>query len=129
MSETMMALGEFRFALNTATYEKLTHAQAFRWPAQERVGVRPARQFVGQGDETLEFSGVVYPAFRGGLAQVEQMREQAARGQPLLLVDGLGKVWGLWVVLEIREDATVFLPNGVARKQSFQLRLSHYGND
>lgn len=129
MSETMMALGSYRFALNTAAYDTLKRSQSYRWQAQERLLRRPAQQFIGLGEETIELSGVIYPHFAGGLKQLDAMRKQAGRGEPLLLVDGLGFVWGQWVINQIDEEQSVFLSNGVPLKTTFSLRLSHYGAD
>lgn len=129
MSETMMALGEYRFSIDSAAYQELKHNQAFRWQAQERLLRRPAMQFVGVGEESIELSGVIYPHFRGGLKQLDAMRTEASKGQPLLLVDGLGFIWGQWVITQIDESQSFFQANGQPLKQSFQLRLVNYGAD
>lgn len=125
----MMALGAYRFSIESAAYQELKHSHAFRWQAQERLLRRPAMQFIGAGEESIELSGVIYPHFRGGLTQLNAMRQEASKGQPLLLVDGLGFVWGQWVIVQIDEDQSFFLANGQPLKQSFQLRLVNYGSD
>ena len=51
MRETMMALGSYRFSIDSAAYQELKHSQAYRWQAQERLQRRPAMQFVGAGEE------------------------------------------------------------------------------
>ena len=129
MSETMMALGSYRFSSDSAAYQELKHSQAYRWQAQERLQRRPAMQFVGAGEESIELSGVIYPHFKGGLEQLDTMRTEANKGQPLLLVDGLGFVWGQWVITQIDEGQSFFQGNGQPLKQSFQLKLVNYGAD
>jgi phage protein U len=129
MSETMMALGAFRFSLDTAAYQDFKRSQTYRWQSQERLLRRPALQFIGLGEETIELNGLIYPHFRGSLTQVETMRIVASKGSPLVLVDGLGFVWGQWVIKQISEGQTVFQPNGQPLKQTFQLSLSRYGDD
>ena len=129
MSETMMALGNYRFSIDSAAYQELKHSQAYRWQAQERLQRRPAMQFVGAGEESIELSGLVYPHFRGGLKQIDAMRIEASKGQPLLLVDGLGFVWGQWVITQIDEGQSFFQGNGQPLKQRFQLKLVNYGAD
>jgi phage protein U len=47
----------------------------------------------------------------------------------LLLVDGLGFVWGQWVITQIDEGQSFFQGNGQPLKQSFQLKLVNYGAD
>lgn len=129
MSETMMALGSYRFSIDSAAYQELKHSQAYRWQAQERLQRRPAMQFLGAGEESIELSGVIYPHFKGGLEQLDTMRAEANKGQPLLLVDGLGFVWGQWVITQIDEGQSFIQGNGQPLKQSFQLKLVNYGAD
>ena len=45
----------------------------------------------------------------------------------MILADGLGFVWGRYVVLSLQEGRSLFLPDGRPRKQTFTLQLSHYG--
>ena len=130
MTKVMMKLGRFSFSVSTAAYQQLSRTISYRWPAIERVGKRPARQFVGIGNESIELSGDVYPLLRGaGVGQINAMREMAGAGEPLMLVDGMGNIWGKWCIEEIQETQGVFLPGGIPRKQSFTLRLGHYGED
>ena len=93
MPEIMMALGDFRYALDTAAYDQLRRTDAYRWQGQDRLGRRPAQQFTGHGASTVELDGTIYPAFRGGLGQITAMREAADAGTPLEMVDGTGRVW------------------------------------
>ena len=142
MIEIMMALGPFRFSVNTAAYQSLRRAAQYRWPAQERIGRPPARQFVGVGSETITLEGAIYPysgepfldqvineRVGSGPAQLDQLRELAALGEPLLLTDGRGKVWGKWCVESVDETQTVFFANGAPRKIEFNLSISSYGED
>jgi phage tail protein len=129
MSETMMALGSFRFSIETAAYQELKHSQSYRWESQERLLRKPALQFVGVGVETIELTGLIYPHYRGGLKQVDTLREAASNGEPLLLIDGLGFVWGHWAITQIDEGQSFFQANGLPLKQTFQLKLSRYGED
>lgn len=125
----MMALGGFRFALDTAAYQQFSRSQVYRWPSQERLREVPALQFVGPGTEAIELNGIIYPHFRGGLNQIEKLREIAGNGEPLLLTDGLGFVLGQWAVTQIREGQSFFHANGQPMKQSFQITLVRYGGE
>ena len=129
MSETMMALGLYRFSLSSAAYQELRRSNAYRWQTQERLQRLPAQQFVGLGSETLDLKGIIYPHYQGGTKQLDVMRAQAGQGVPLLLVDGLGFIWGQWIILQVDETQTVMLTNGQPRKLEFQLRLARYGGE
>lgn len=123
-SQTLIALGEFRFAMSTAAYQALERESSWRWEANEVAGARPWQQFLGPGDDTIRLSGVVYPHFAGaGLGQIDAMRAEADKGVPLRMVDGTGRVWGRWVILSVRERQTVFWSNGAPRCQEFEVSL------
>lgn len=125
----MMALGSYRFSINTAAFQDLERNSSWRWPSIDRVGQRPALQYVGPGDDTITMRGTIFPHFRSGLGQLSAMRAEAAKGEPLLLIDGTGRNWGKYVITEIREGQKVFFSNGMARSQDFDLTLQMYGED
>ena len=125
----LLALGDFRFSVATAAYDELSRTAEYRWRRQDRIGRVPARQWLGPGDDTIELRGTILTAYRGGLGQVEAMKAEAVRGEPLRLVGGTGTVFGLWVVLRIRETGSVFLAGGAPRKVDFELSLAYYGED
>ena len=129
-SYVMMALGSYRFSLSTAAYTDLERANEWRWPSIDRIGVAPARQYGGPGEETVSMRGAIYPHFiaqRRGLEQVSRMRAEASKGEPLLMVDGTGRVWGEFVITSLRETQTVFFSDGAPRKIEFDMTLAAYG--
>lgn len=126
-SFVMMALGSFRFSLSTAAYQELTRTNSWRWPTVDRIGARPSSQFVGPGDDSVSMNGRIYPHFKGGLGQIDAMRAVADKGEPQMLVDGAGRVWGKYVITEIRETQGTFFSNGAPRCQDFDLSLQAYG--
>lgn len=126
-SYVMLALGDYRFGLSTAAYQTLERTSQWRWPTQDRIGTAPASQFVGPGGETVSLSGMIYPHYKGGLGQLDAMRAEAGKGEPLMLVDGTGKVWGKYVITEIREGQRTLFSNGAPRCQEFDVTLQSYG--
>lgn len=122
-----MAMGEYRFAVSAAAYEELAHTASWRWPAQERIGAPPARQYLGPGEEEISLRGTIYPAHRGGLGQIDAMRAEAGRGRPLMLIDGDGRVWGKWCITRLEQTQRLFYAAGRPRKVEFRLTLVHYG--
>ncbi|RJF82341.1 phage tail protein [Azospirillum cavernae] len=124
-----MGLGDFRFEIGTAAYQKLQRTQGFRWEKQDRIGRAPALQFTGPDLIAVELEGTIYTAFKGGLGQVLKMRELAAKGEPQDLVDGTGKVWGPYVILDVAETQSVFLADGRPRRIDFTVKLQEYGQD
>nr|VFK12746.1 MAG: hypothetical protein BECKLFY1418C_GA0070996_100167 [Candidatus Kentron sp. LFY] len=125
----MMALGDYRFSVNEAAYQTLVHSSEYRWKSQERVGRLPAQQYVGPGTETVSLEGVIYPHYAGGIGQLDAMRLEANKGEPLMLVDGRGNVWQKWVITSIEETQSILFEDGTPRKVEFSLQLSRYGED
>ncbi len=129
MADIMMALGDFRFSVNTAAYESLRRSTEYRWAEQQRIAHRPSQQFVGIGTEEIEVLGVIYPHYKGGLRQVDAMREQAAAGKPLSLVTGTGQNLGQWAIVAVDEDQSIFATKGAPLRIEFSLVLRNYGPD
>lgn len=125
----MLGLGEFRFEVSTLAYQKFSLNLSWRWLEQARIHRDPALQFVGRNVGEIELDGVIYPSFKGGLGQIEAMRSLADAGKPLQLIDGLGRIWGAWVITEIGDTRTVFADDGQARRIEFRIKLKAYGED
>ena len=119
----MMTLGTFVFSLPTLAYQQLQRSNEWRHPASERVGARPAHQYVGPGEETIELSGTVAKELTVGEPSLNTLRDLAEDGQPLPLVDGRGYVYGAFVIKGIRETQGLFFPDGAARALEFSLSL------
>jgi phage protein U len=129
MTEVMMKLSEYSFSVEAAAYQALRRVHEYRWAAQARFGRKDALQNTGPGSERIELNGIIYPHFKGGLGQINAMRSEADKGEPLILVDGTMKVWGKYVITRIEETQTVLNERGQPRKQTFRLELSAYGDD
>tara|TARA_R110002167_G_scaffold98718_12_gene259439 strand:+ start:467 stop:895 length:429 start_codon:yes stop_codon:yes gene_type:complete len=125
----MMSLGLFVWSLNTLSYQDLQRQSAWRHPSQSRVGQRPARQFVGPGDDSITLSGWLAPELSGERVSLALLRAMADAGEPYVLVAGTGKVYGLWVIESLSEDHSLFYPNGQARRIEFSLSLARVDDD
>ncbi len=54
----------------------------------EDIAREPALQYLGPDNQEVSIKGTIYPRFRGGLHQIEQIRHRAANGTPMMMVDG-----------------------------------------
>jgi hypothetical protein len=129
MTDVLMMLGDFAFHLRTAPYEELKRLSTYRWAAQDRIGRKPAQQFLGPGAGEITLTGTILPHFNGGFDQLDTIRAAAAQGKPQLMVDGRGNVWGDWVVTQVEETATELYSDGAPRVQEFTITLVEYGAD
>lgn len=125
----MLALGPYRFSLNTSAYQSLKRSSEYRWPSIERIGKEPLLQAIGAGCDRIDLDGVIYPHFRAGLGQINAMRDSAQRQEPLMLINGQGNVLGRFVITQIEESQNTFLADGAPRKIEFRLSLERYGEE
>ena len=125
----MLALGPYRFSLNTSAYQSLKRSSEYRWPSIERIGKEPLLQAIGPGCDRIDLDGVIYPHFRGGLGQINAMRDSAQRQEPLMLINGQGNVLGRFVITQIEESQNTFLADGTPRKIEFRMSLERYGEE
>ncbi len=129
MSETLMQLGAFQFSVDYVSYQSLKRSQSYRWSSQARISRRPAQQFVGVGEEKVDFTGTIYPRSAREIDAMTTLRGLAEQGTPQQLTDGAGLIWGQWVILSLDETQTIFIGNGWPKKITFQIHLKRYGED
>lgn len=118
-----MALGLFVFSLATADYQELQRQTSWRHGSTSRIGVRPAHQFLGPGDDSITLPGVIYPGQIGDIQSLDKLRYMGDSGKSYALVDGMGTLWGTWVIDSLSETRTLFFSDGMPRKIEFSLAL------
>ncbi|MBD8597060.1 phage tail protein [Pseudomonas sp. CFBP 8772] len=119
----MMALGMFIFSLETLVYQELQRQTEWRHGSTSRIGTNPARQFLGRGDDSITLPGVLLPALAGTPLSVDTLRYMADTGKAYPLVEGTGRILGIWVIESINETRTLFFQDGAARRIEFTIAL------
>lgn len=119
----MLALGMFVFSLHTVAYQEFQRQTDWRHPTSARVGARPARQFVGPGDDAITLPGVLLPELAGTVLGLDVLRQMADTGKAWPMVEGSGRLYGLWVIESLSETRTLFFPDGSPRRIEFSLSL------
>lgn len=119
----------YYFNVDTAAFDELRRQTGFRWAGQERLTRDIAQQAVGQGEDKLTIKGVIFPAFKGGIGQLDTLRGIGRKLGPVSLVTGFGAVLGTWCLTNVEEEQSALLAGGIPRKQSFSLEFVKYGND
>jgi phage protein U len=127
MADVLMTLGPITFSVQEGAFHALKRKLEIRVGKSERAGVQTARQILGS-DETIQIEGVVYPTFSGGVARVQSFRDLALTLEEQMLTDGIGNVWGRYVIENVEEDATEFTAYGVPLKQAFRIELGAAGD-
>ncbi|WP_330926821.1 phage tail protein [Candidatus Sororendozoicomonas aggregata] len=125
----MLALGAYRFSINTAAHQRLQRTSQYRWQAQQRIGQKAVNQYLGPGNDRITLEGEILPHFKGGLRQVDAMRTEAGKGEAQILSDSAGTVWGKWCILTIEDTWSDLGPDGTPRRITFRLTLQEDGDD
>lgn len=119
----MMTYGTFVFSLSTAAYEQLQRQMTWRHASSDRLGARPARQYVGPGDDTITLQGTIAAELVGDLQVLDALRELGDQGKPQALVEGSGRVYGAYLLVSLSETRKEFFPDGTPRLIEFQMQL------
>ncbi|OBU84557.1 oxidoreductase [Chromobacterium subtsugae] len=119
----MMALGLFVFMMDTLPYQDFKQKYAWRWPANGRVGRRPAYQFLGADEETISLSGRLLPELTGGDTSLALLKLMADQGKAWPLIEGTGAIYGFYVVESLDITRQDFFSDGKARALDFTLAL------
>lgn len=139
MALVLMQLGDTQFSVPGLSFNRLQRRYEYRWEPQWRIGSRPAQQFLGPGEESVDIRGTIYPAHpysgggpQGGWRELNDLRAFSETGEPQPLgglVAGFAQYLGLWCVRMIRDEQEYWLPNGYPRKLEFSIDLVNYGAD
>ena len=124
-TETLMALGPYRYSIATAALTEQHRIFEYRWADINVVNSKPRSHFIGPGLIQWQQMGSIYPFYRGGFDQVDQIAAEAQKGSPLRLVDGLGYDWGLFTIRKISDQQNVRF-KGKPTKITFKVELIEY---
>jgi len=119
----LMSLGEFVFELSTLAFNQLQRQNDWRHASAEPVGAAPEYQPLGPGAETFQMSGTLYREF-GNREGLDTLREMADTGEAFAMVDGTGKVYGMYVINTISETGSYLDLDGVPKKIEFSMRIT-----
>ncbi|TBU78175.1 phage tail protein [Phytopseudomonas daroniae] len=119
----MMSLGMFVFSLHTLAYQEFQRQTNWRHGSTSRIGTNPARQYLGRGDDTITLPGTLLPELAGTPISLDVIRQMADTGKAWPLVEGTGRIYGLWVIESVSETKSYFFSNGAARRIEFSLVL------
>ena len=120
----MMCFGTYVFSLSTAAYDQLQRQMQWRHSSSERLHARPARQYVGPGDETISLQGLIAAELTGDIQTLDVLRTLADEGRPQSLVEGTGLVYGAYVIDSLSETRKELFSDGTPRLIEFQLQLT-----
>lgn len=119
----MMILGMFPFSLPTLAYQDFQRQTEWRHGSTSRIGTNPARQYLGRGDDSITLTGVLLPGLTGSALTLDALRAMADTGKAWPLIEGTGKIYGLWIIESLGDSRSLFFRDGAARRIEFTLVL------
>ncbi|WP_207003911.1 phage tail protein [Trinickia mobilis] len=119
----MMSLDQFVFSLATVPYQELQRQRNWKHRTSSRVGARDASQFTGAGEDTITLNGMIAPEAIGSIASLDELAKMGDAGDAYVLVDGIGNVYGAFVIESLNETASYHTKEGIPRKIEFNLAL------
>lgn len=125
----MLSLGGYKFSIKTSEYQELQQKHSWRWTSRNKKEGIEALHFEGPNATEVTLNGTIYVEQGSDLNQLANMKAEGDAGIPLTLVSGSqsqGKLLGKWVMLELSETQTYFLPDGTPTKFTFSMRLQQY---
>lgn len=84
---------------------------------------------IGAGDDRIVLSGVLYPEITGGEVSLSLLTSQAYTGRPWPLIDGVGQIYGMYVLTGTNTTRSEFDRYGKAKKIEFSLTLERCDED
>ena len=125
----MMAFGLFVFELRTLPYQQLQLSRNWRHVKNDRVGKSARWQYVGAGENQLTLGGLLYPEITGGNLSLGTVSTMAYTGLAWPLIDGIGSIYGMYVITGLQETHQEFDRYGKAKKVEFTLSLQRVDED
>ncbi|MNJ34256.1 Phage P2 GpU [compost metagenome] len=119
----MLSLGMFVFSLHTLAYQEMQRQTEWRHAVNNRIGAQPARQFLGRSEDEITLPGVLLPELAGSMVSLDALRQMADTGKAWPMVEGTGRLCGLWVIESLSETRTLFFQDGAPRRIEFNLKL------
>ncbi|HBS6108889.1 TPA: phage tail protein [Klebsiella pneumoniae] len=125
----MMVFGLFVFELRTLPYQQLQLSRNWRHVKNDRVGRSAKWQYVGAGENQLTLGGLLYPEITGGNLSLGAISTMAYTGLAWPLIDGVGSIYGMYVITGLQETHQEFDRYGKAKKIEFTLSLQRVDED
>jgi uncharacterized protein len=123
-----MSLGLFMFSLPTIVFQDLKHKRDVRYAANERIGNPDAWQFIGPGRESISLSGNTAHGINRPSLSYALLNRMMQAGKAYPLIDGLGNVYGQYIILSIDTGKGNFRKFGQPIKTDFTIELQRVDN-
>lgn len=125
----MMCLGFFVFSLKGIPFQEMARESAWRHVGNDPIGLRAKLQSLGPGEDTITLSGELRPEITGGSITLAALRIMGDTGKSFVLLDGSGRIYGMFKITNLSESQKEFFSNGQPKAISFSLSLKRTEDD
>ena len=125
----MMIYGMFVFQLSTLPHQQIQQSRNWRHVKNERINRSASWQYIGAGDDTITLSGLLYPEITGGEVSLTALTSQAYVERPWPLIDGVGQIYGMYVITGLNTTRSELDRYGRARKIEFTVTFERVDED
>ncbi|HBV7599011.1 TPA: phage tail protein [Escherichia coli] len=125
----MMIYGMFVFQLSTLPHQQIQQSRNWRHVKNERINRSASWQYIGAGDDTITLSGLLYPEITGGEVSLTALTSQAYVGRPWPLIDGVGQIYGMYIITGLNTTRSELDRYGRARKIEFTVTFERVDED
>lgn len=121
----MMAIGTYILSVYQDTdFEKLQRVSDGGFSKLDRAGQAPASQQTGQALETMQIDGQILGG--GASHSLDRLRALQKTGKPQQVIDGNGRLLGLWKINRITEMRSRLIDDGTALKTGYSVSLEEF---
>jgi phage protein U len=118
----IFSLGGFKFQ-NAVIPKDVVKATDYKITESERIGNYTALFATVKPKQEITINCITLPNHGAGNKALEPLYTLAAKQQPYLLVDGRGRQYGYFVISNIEETISSFMPSGEFLGQEFAITL------
>ncbi|WP_425086982.1 phage tail protein [Stappia sp.] len=133
MAVPLLALGRHVFEILPLNFQSIERETEARWPAVERFGRAPGRQFTGIGENPVTITGLLYPEEFGGRDEFEAIRATQMAATPVMMVgwtaETAGRVFGRVVIQRVFDTQSIISRAGQGRKLEFSIEVAPHAGD
>lgn len=121
----LASLGLFIFEPFGVGFDELQQKINFRYGTGNAVGVRPRMQYIGPDNDSVSFSGVIYPEICGinAVKALDELADMGKTGKTYALMDGTGRFFGMFYIESMSRNHSRLLTDGNPRKIGFDISL------
>lgn len=119
-------LGDIVFEPKEISFNRLHRETKANWVEHKTIKGNSIVLFVGSLPRKIEVSGTILCDFHDGLSQIEKMHDLVVSGKELAFsatTKSVGTYLGMWAIVSISEERSIFDAKGRPKKIEFKLEL------